>query len=237
MKKFLFIFLVVIIFLTAIFGIWGYIKAQSVKEDGENLRQLTANLLVLEEVDPYSSQIPLKDWKSLADHGPAISEEVEKLSTIDEFMKQKMSDFFSVESGDKYREAQYLQLLIVGQERLNLKNEQPRTKTEIEEIISVLKETQEEINDKGLSLGPDLNQSLENLEAEADIFLKECEGIAIKMTFTDPPTQLKMANFDKASDELRIAIAESLNDHVWLQDEIKQDIFRLASSNWVNPIK
>jgi hypothetical protein len=228
--------LAVIIILAAIFDIWGYVKAQAVKEDGEKLRQLTADLIVLEEVDPYSSQIPLEDWKNLAENSSVVLREIEEFSAIGDSLKQKISEFFLAKPADKYREAQYLQLLISGQEILNLKNEQPRTRAEIIEIISTLKATQKEINDKDLSLGPDLNQSLGVLEVEADIFLNECERVVDRMTDSGPPTPLRMANFDKATDELKIAIAQSLNDYVQLQDELKLEINLIADSSWINPL-
>lgn len=236
MKNFLWAILAIAIIAVVIFGIWGFVKAQTVRDRAKDLDQLTTDLLVLEEVDPYGTQIPLADWKNLADRSSSIMEEIEKLSDIDESLKQKMNEFFSVKSIDKYREAQYLQLLMNGQEKLNLKNEQPRTKAQIEEILDTLRQTQNEINNKNLSLGPELDQARKTAEIEAEVFMEECNSIAVRMTPDAPPTQLKMANFDKATDELKMAIAQSLNEYVRLQNEIKQEISNLVSSSWINPL-
>jgi len=237
MKKFVWGLVIIIILAGVGFGIWGFAKAQKSKEQGKELERITAGVLVLNKIETEDVEVSLTEWKNLSEADPSIKDELEKVSSIPHSLQNKMNEFFSAQPADKYEEVQYLQLLLDGQRQLDLKNQQAKSKRQIEEIVKAIDNLQNEINQKGLSLGPEYNQTMKALETEAEAFKANCNNIISKTAYDSPATQLRTAGFDKAFDVLKLTIIQSLNNYVDLQDSIKKEIADLANSNWINPLR
>jgi len=90
---------------------------------------------------------------------------------------------------------------------------------------------------KNLSLGPKFNTLFNKAEQEAMTFKNSLSELNIKMDDNSPSVQLSSAGFDKAIDELKQEIANSLNEWVNLQNDIKKEVSDLANCNWINPLK
>ncbi len=236
MKKFLWATLTIVIIAIIAIGIWGYVKAQSVKQEGRELDQIALQFMVLEEIEPKDVSVPLQSWKNLYNNTTVIKEQIDTFDTIPSSLKDKMNEFFSVKLADKYMEVQYLQLLMNGERKFNLKDQQPKSKGQIEEVVKAIEATRKEIVDNNLSLGPEYNEKMKELEKETDSFLNMCNDIISKTTYESPATQLGTAGMDKALDSLKAEIIQSLNDFVGLQNEIKREVSNLVSSNWINPL-
>ena len=235
MKKFIWGLFIIIIIATVGIGIWGFIEAQSAKRQSQELEDITSDVLKLNKIENSNTEISLIEWEDLANGSSLIGKKLEKNPSIPRSLRDKMEEFFSAKPSDKYREAQYLQVLLEGEVRFNLKDQQPKSKEQIEEIVKAIDETQNEINQKGLSLGPEYNQKMKDLEKETASFKTSCNDIVSKTTSDSPPTQLSSAGMDKAMDDLKTAIINSLNNYVDLQDEIKREISGMATANWVIP--
>jgi len=191
--------------------------------------------LVLDKINQNDAEIFLSDWKSLAQRATSTRNELENITSVPSPLRDEINQFYSAKTQDKYEEAQYLQALLDGQQKLDLKSIEPRSKGQIETILSEFDKLQNNINQNNLSLGPEFDTQTKKVEQEAATFKTNLTDLNSKMNSASPPTQISSAGLDKAVDDLKQAIIESLNGHVDLQDKIKKEISNLASTNWVNP--
>ena len=99
-----------------------------------------------------------------------------------------------------------------------------------------LNDSQGKVNQQDISLGPAYESLQLALEEAVNAFEKELNSLASKMTYDSPATQPNIADLDRTMDEMKLAITQSLNDWVTLQDEIKDGISKLATANWINPL-
>ncbi|MDH4358886.1 MAG: hypothetical protein OEV37_03045 [Candidatus Berkelbacteria bacterium] len=238
MKKALISIIVIVLLAGAGFGVWGYLKAQNIKKQGEDLRQITSDTLSLKSIEPNDVEVSLEEWKNLSENSSSIRNEMSKISNIPSGLESNLSQFYSDKSQGKYKEAQYLQILLDGQRKLDLqaKTENKKSKGQIETILNELREIQNQINQSNLSLGPEFDLLMKELQQEADSFLSETAKVAEGMNYESPAIQLNAAGLDKTIDELKTAVTKSLNDWVSLQDKIKDEIGKLSTANWVNPL-
>jgi type II secretory pathway pseudopilin PulG len=235
MKTAIWIIIVVIILAILGIGILGYIKAQDLKKQGKEVEQITADTMKLMRTNSNDPEISLTDWKNLSDKAPTIKSDFEKITTVPNSLKNNLDQFYSAKAQEKYKEAQYLQFLLEGQSSLDLKNNTPKSKGQIETVLSEFDKLQNNLSQSDLSLGPDFSTMQKKVEQEATAYKSSLTDLASKMDFNSPSVQLNTAGFDKAVDELKMAIVDSLNQWVDLQDSIKQEISDLANKNWVNP--
>jgi len=236
MKGFLWGILVVVILVAAGLGIWGFVKAQQVKEQGRELQELTADTMVLKEINPSDFEIELAGWRNLAEKAPSIKQELDKISTIPGPLANKVFQFYDAKAQDKYKEAQYLQILLNGQRKLDLKSIEPKSKGQIETILAEFEKMQNNLTQSDISLGPEFNTLKTKLEQEAGTYKTNLTDLYNKMNSSSPATQISAAGLDKAVDDLKDALVKSLNEYVQLQNEIKRDIANLANANWVWPL-
>jgi hypothetical protein len=234
MKKFIVALLVIVLLLVVVFGIWGYIKAQDIKKQGSEIDQITSGTLALTPVNQNGAEISLSAWKALSDQSTSVLSRLEKLSAAPDSLKNKASQFYSAKAQDKYKEAQYLNALLVGQRGMDLKSSNPKSKGQIETTLKSLDKMQSELNN--LAVGPDFNTLLRKAEQESAKFKEESTNISSKMSFESPAVQLSSAGLDKAMDELIQAISKSLNSWVDLQNQIRDEISAMSKANWVNPL-
>lgn len=235
MKKTIGILAVIIIVIAAGLGIWGYFKAQEVKKQGKAIERMTAGTLNLQPVGA-NDPIQLSDWKNLSDEAPKIKTELEKFTAASESLKESANQYYSIKAQDKYKEAQYSQILAEGQSSLDLKNNQPKSKGQIETVLGEFDNMQTKLRSNNLSLGPEFNTLFTKVQQEASTFRGSANNIASSMTFSSPAVQLNTAGFDKAIDELKQAVTKSLNDWVDLQNRIKNEIQAMSNVNWINPL-
>lgn len=228
--------IIIVLLLAAGFGIWGYTKAQEVKKQGKALEQITADTMTLKEINQSDFEISLSDWKNLAEKSSLILSELEKIAAAPEALKNKISQFYSAKTQDKYKEAQYLQFLLDGQRKLDLKSTEPKSKGQIETILKEFDNLQNNLTKNNLSLGPEFDTQTKKLEQEAATYKTILTDLYNKMNSSSPTTQISAAGLDKAVDDLKQAIMKSLNDWVELQNDIKNDISGMANANWVNPL-
>jgi len=238
MKTFLWVIVVLIILGGAGFGIWGYAKAQDAKKQAKELEQITAGTMDLKKIDSNAVEISLSEWKNLSDKAPSMATELASITLVPESLKNEVGDFYSAKAQDKYKEAQYLQVLLEAKRRLGLdaKAGAEKSKGQIETVLKELDNLQNEVNQKNLSLGPEYDTQMKKLEQEVTTFKTSTSDLASKMNFDSPSVQLNSAGLDRAIDELKMAVSKSLNDYVELQDKIKNEISGLATGNWVNPL-
>lgn len=232
-----FLLITAVILLLAIgLGLWGFVQAQSIKEKGKEIQEITSGTLVLEEINSGEVEIDLTDWKNLAEKAQSIKNELEKQENSPVELKNKISQFYDAEAQDKYKEVQYLQILLDGQRRLDLKSTEPKSKGQIETILAEFEKMQSSITKNDISLGPKFNTLKTKLDQEAGLYKTNLTDLSNKMNLTSPATQLNVAGFDKAIDELKDALIKSLNEYVELQNEIKNDIANFANTNWIWPL-
>jgi hypothetical protein len=234
MKKFIGFLLVIIVLIAVIFGIWGYIKAQDIKKQGAEIDQITSGTLALTPVNQNGTEISLSAWKTSSDQAASTLSRLEKLSAAPDSLKNKASQFYSAKAQDKYKEAQYLNSLLVGQRGMDLKSTNPKTKGQIETTLQNLDKMQSELS--SLALGPDFNSLLDKARQESAKFKEESTRISDGMNYDSPGVQLSSAGLDKAMDELIQAISQSLNSWVDLQNQIRDEIGSMSKANWVNPL-
>lgn len=226
---------VVVLLLGVGFGAWGFVKAQSIKEKAKEIQQITAETLVLREINQSDFEINLAGWKKLVDDSVSVKNELDKIENVPENLKNKIFQFYDAKAQDKYKEAQYLQILLDGQRKLDLKSTEKKSKGQIETILQEFDILQKNLTQSDISLGPDFNNLKTKLEQEAGIYKTNLTDLSNKMNLSSPATQLSVAGLDKAVDELKDALIKSLNDYVQLQNEIKSDIANLANASWVWP--
>jgi hypothetical protein len=235
MKKVI-IGIIIIILLGVIgLGVWGYLKAQEVKKQNKEIQQITADTLVLEKINQNDTEIALSGWKKLAEKATSTGNDLDNIASAPSSLRESVSQFYGAQAQDKYEEAQYLQFLIDGQQKMDLKSTQPKSKGQIETVLSEFNKLQNNINQNSLSLGPEFNTQMKKAEQEAETFVASLNNLISKMNSESPATQISSAGLDKAADDLKQAIIESLNKHVDLQDKIKKEISDLSNINWVNP--
>ncbi len=236
MKKTLIAISVIVLMLLIAFGIWGYVKAQDVKKQAKNLEQITSDTLTLSQVETNNIATSLAGWKALSDKASLLRGQLESIEGFPSALKDDLTKFYSAQAQDKYVEVQYLQLLAEGQSSMDLKSASPKSKGQIESVLQRYDELQNGLSRNNLALGPSFNALLAKTEQEASAFRKSASDIHDKMTYESPSVQLSTAGFDKAIDELKMAIANDLNEWVSLQGKIKGEMTDLGSANWINPL-
>jgi len=227
--------IVLVLLLGAGFGFWGYIKAQEVKKQGKAIEQITNGTMGLKEISSGDFEIPLGDWKKVSDSMRLVENKLVSFNAIPLSLQKKINDFYSSEAEVKYKEAQFLQTLIDGQRKMDLKNTQPKSKGQMETVLSEFDKMQKSLDQNPLASGAEIDAALTKFHLEAPLFQKSVMDLANQMNFSSPAVQLSSASLDKAIDELKQALMKSLNDHVQLQNEIKKEISDLANINWVVP--
>lgn len=233
MKKYLWGILIILILAGIGVGVWGYFRANKIKDQAKEIEQITANTLNIEPVKQDESEIPLSTWKNLSDKALAIKTEIDKNSVVPDSLKEKASQYYSAKAQDKYKEIQYLQYLNEFQSEMDLKNNQPKSKGQIETILSKYDQlTKQVIN---LSIGPEFDSSRLKVEQEMAMFKSDLTNMSSRMDYTSPAVQLSSAGLDKAIDELKQELIKSLNDFVDLQNGIKDEIAKLGKASWVMP--
>ncbi len=216
------------------FWIWGYLKGQEIKKQGQQLEQITSDTLKLATVNSDSFEISLSEWKNLSEKAPSIIDQFETISAASDLLKEKANRFYGAQSQDKYREAQYLQILLNGQRTMDLKNTQSKSKGQIESALKQLEEFQNSLSD--LSLGPEFNEELAKLNQESSTFKESITRLNEQMSYSSSSVQLDSAGLDKAIDELKQALIKTLNDFVDLQNSIRDEIQKMSSTKWFNPL-
>lgn len=237
MKKAVLATIIIVLVLGAGIGVWGYFKAQQTKEQGKQLQELTADTMALKEINSSDFEIELISWENLAEKSSSILNELGKITAMPEALKNKINQFYSAKAQDKYKEAQYLQFLLDGQRKMGLKENQPKSKGQIETVLAEFDKMQKNLDQNKLTSGPEIDVALTKFHQEAPIFQASIMDIANNMNYSSPGVQLSSAGLDRSIDELKQAIIKSLNDHVNLQNDIKDDISGMANANWVNPLK
>ncbi|HRZ29267.1 MAG TPA: hypothetical protein P5052_00405 [Candidatus Paceibacterota bacterium] len=134
------------------------------------------------------------------------------MDIVSDSFKEKIDKFYGAQAQDKYQEAQYMQVLIDTQRQLDLKNQQPKSKDQIKLILAELNNIQAGINQNNLSLGPKFNVFHDKFEQEALIYKNNLTELVSRMNNRSPSVQLSSAGLDKAIDELKLEIANSLNE-------------------------
>lgn len=236
MKKILWIIIALLVVVGLGFGLWGYMKAQGAKKDGQEIKEITSGTLDIESIKPGQREISLTPWKTLAEKSPSILSELDKNTVAPDSLKTKAAEYYSAKAKDKYVEAQYLQELLAGQSAMNLKSTNAKSKTEIETTLSTLEKMQNDINQKNLSLGPEFDNTSKSTQQETQNFKRLATDLSSKMTSSSAPIQLGTANLDKSMDDLIMEIINSLNKWVDLRDQISDEVNSIASVFWLNPL-
>ena len=236
MKKFLIVVGIILICLAAGLGIWGYLKAQEIKKQGDLIERATSETTSLEMVKQDQIEISLLPWKNLAENSSRVLDELENVDFASADLREKIGEFYSAQAKDKYHEAKYMQVLIETQRKLDLKNQQPKSKGQIESILTEFSNMQNIVTENNLSLGPKFNTTYNKVEQEAMTFKSSLTDLSGKMNSQSSPVQLSSAGFDKSVDELKQEIANSLNEWVDLQNEIRNQIGDMKSTNWIMPL-
>lgn len=233
MKKALWAILIVIVLASVIFGIWGYFIAKDIKTQGKEIEQLTNDTLELKTITMNENSVQLEHWQNLSDKSSSILNEMEKYSVISDTLKKNTSEYYGVQAQDRYKEAQYLHFLNEAQGSLDLKSTQSKSKGQIETIAKYYDDLIISGND--LSLGPKFDGSRHKVEQEAEAFRENLNNIVVQMNNESPPVRLRTADLDKAIDELKQEIIQSLNDWVDLQNNIREEIANMGKTNWIMP--
>ncbi len=236
MKKFLIVLVIAIVLAAVGFGAWGYLKAQEFKKQAQQIQQIIEETANLETVNQSDGEVSLNGWKTLSERSVGARTELEDISAISGELKEKVGRFYDAAAKDKYKEAQYLNLLLEGQSEMALKDTTAKSKVQIDNVLKAYDNLQTEITKNNLSLGPQFEVTLSEMEQEAPIFRSTVADLSSKMNSTSPSVQISSANFDKALDGLIQQIVRSLNDWVDLQNEIKNEVSQITKSNWVNPL-
>lgn len=236
MKKFLIVLVIAIVLAAVGFGAWGYLKAQEFKKQAQQIQQIIEETANLETVNQSDGEVSLNGWKTLSERSVGARTELEDISAISGELKEKVGRFYDAAAKDKYKEAQYLNLLLEGQSEMALKDTTAKSKVQIDNVLKAYDNLQTEITKNNLSLGPQFEATLSEMEQEAPIFRSTVADLSSKMNSTSPSVQISSANFDKALDGLIQQIVRSLNDWVDLQNEIKNEVSQITKSNWVNPL-
>lgn len=237
MKKIIIMIVTVILLISAGLGIWGYLKAQEIKKQANEIESITADTLNLQTVSQNDEQIRISDWKNLAEKAPIIKSELAGITATSDSLREKLFQFYGTKAEDKYKEVQYLQILSDGQSGLGLKDAQPRSKGQIETVLDEFNKFENHLNQKNISLGPEFSDLLTKVQQEAVSIKSSLTFMHAGMTYSSPSVQISSAGLDKAIDELKQAIAKSLNDQVDLQNNIKNETSEMAKTNWINPLK
>lgn len=233
MKKFLWGLLIVIVLAVIGFGIWGYLKASDIKKQGREINEITGNTLNLQTVSMDSADIQLEPWKNLSDKSTDILNQLAQYSAPSDIFKEKARQFYSAKAKDKYGEIQYLQFLKEFQSSMDLKINQPKSKGQIETILTSYDTSMaQSVN---LAVGPEFNSSLEKVRQEAAAYKSNLADLSSRMNYSSPAVQLNSAGLDKAIDQLKQEITLSLNGWVDLQNVIKDEIANMGNANWVMP--
>ena len=119
-KKIFIIVGIITLFAVAGFGVCGYLKAQEVKERGQAMGQIAAGTLNLETLKQDQTEISLLPWKNLSENSTRILKELETVIVAPDDLREKVGEFYSARAKDKYVEAQYLEVLIDVQRKLDL---------------------------------------------------------------------------------------------------------------------
>jgi hypothetical protein len=235
MKKILISIIAVAVLIIIAFVALGFFKAQDIKKQGRELEQMTINTMVLERIESGDFEISLSKWKNLVDSAPIMKSDLEKFSGVSNSLKEKIDQFY-FQANEKYKEVKYLQFLLDAQRKLDLKSTQPKSKGQIETVLQNFAEVQSGLSQNDFSLGEDFDSQLAKMQQEANIFKKSLNDLVGNMGYNSPAIQVSSAGFDKAIDDLKQTVKESLNDWIDLQNEIKLKISDLANINWVNPL-
>ena len=233
MKKFLWGILTVIVIAGIGFGVWGYVEANKIKQDWENINRLIGETMVFEPIDQNQDILNLDGWEMLHERAPELLSELQNYDIASVSLKEKLNEYYGPQAQDRYKEAQYLQFLNEAQGSLDLKSTQPKSKGQIETIAKYYDDLI--ISGDDLSLGPKFDDSRHKVEKEAETFRENLNDIVVQMNNESPPVRLRTADLDKAIDELKQEIIQSLNDWVDLQNEIKDEIANINRAAWVIP--
>lgn len=233
MKKALWVIIIAIVLAGLGFGIWGYLEANKIKRDGEDINQLTSNTLALDTVKIKDENLKIDEWEILSDEAPEILSKLQGYTLPDSF-NDKLKDYYGNQAHDRYKEAQYLQFLNEFQGSLDLKSTQLKSKGQIETIAKYYDDLISQKNN--FSLSPKFDSSRQKVEQESEAFRKDLNDIGINMSYETPPVRLRTADLDKAIDELKQEIAGSLNEWVDMQNEIKDEIANMIKVSWVMPL-
>lgn len=233
MKKTFLSVLVILIVAGLGFGLWGYLVAKDVKKQGEEIENLTSDTLNFKAVNLASDDVQLESWKNLSDKAPSILSNIEKYEVLPEGLKEAAVQYYSVQTKDRYKEAEYLDFLNRFQQSLDLKEVEPKSKGQIETIISEYDNLMTRTSN--LAIGPSFDSDRLKFEQESLDFKNTLNNINAKMTQESPVTQLRSADLDKTIDEFKQKIASSLNVWVEMQNIIKDEISNMNKANWVIP--
>jgi hypothetical protein len=218
------------------FGFWGFVEAQEIKKQGQEIQQITSDTLNLETIRQGQAEVSIEPWKNLSEKSSVTLIELEEnMSSAPEELKKDAAQYYGAKSEDKYVEVQYLLALIDAQERLDLKSQQPKSKSQIDSILKEFDNIQNSLNQSNLSLGPEFESTLNKVEEEGTLFRDNLTEESNRMNNESPPVQIRPAGLDKAIDDLKQEIIKSLNEWVDLQNKIKEEISNLSSANWVMP--
>lgn len=236
MKTFLKILAIFIIVAGIILGVWGYIMGQDFKRQGQELQELTEGTLNLEPITAHQENLPITIWQDYVNRSSNIYEKIENYPALQADIQLKIKEFYGAKANDKFGEIKYLQFLNNFQKELDLKNNTPKSKGQIETILENFDTLKNSATTENLSLGPDYNSYIESLDKESTDFKESLNTMQANMTADSPATQLRVADLDKTIDELKLAITESLNDWIDQQNIIQEEINKLAQTSWVMPL-
>lgn len=232
MKSTLWVVVGVLALVVAGVGVFGFLEAQKVKAMGKELARITGDSLNLEEVKQNDENINLAGWASLAQNATSTMEALEELENIPSIISENVSNYYGAQAEDRYREARYFQAINEMQQKLDLKSEEPKSKGQIETIQNEFARIREQMNRENMALGPQFNEAHDAMEKEANAYGESLSALVRNMNSGSEPTRLRVAGLDKAIDDLKQEIANSLNEWVALANTVHEEIAKLENASW-----
>ncbi len=213
-------------------GAFGFWEAQKVKKVGEELAQITGNSLEIEEVRQNDESVNLAGWESLAQNANNTRQALEKLENMPSGIRENTNQYYGAQAEDRYREARYFQAMSEMQQKLDLKSEEPKSKGQVETIQNEFARIRVQMNGENMALGPQFNEAHDAMEKEANAYGESLSALVRNMNSGSEPTRLRVAGLDKAIDDLKQEIANSLNEWVALAHTINEEIAKLENASW-----
>ncbi len=219
----------------ASFGVWGYITAQDVRQQGRDLQRITSDTTRLSRSQFDQSTIKLKYWKLLSDQATSVKSEIQSIHAASETLKANLNSFYSNEASNRYAEIQYLKVLTESQRKLDLDNSQSKTKEQIDALLNDL--NQFELNLSSVSINnAGLAGHLADLGYQITTLKRSLEYQSGEASILDSEYEVNTADLSKSINNLRQEIIKALDSWVSLQDQIKNEMDGMPEAVWVNPL-
>ncbi|MCX6737531.1 MAG: hypothetical protein NTX26_02245 [Candidatus Parcubacteria bacterium] len=236
-KKIVWAIIVIVLLALITIGILGCIKAQKIKTQAKQIKQITADTLNLKSIREDEFELPIQDWENIAEKAGEIKVELNKLDKAPALLREDMLVFYSEEALRRAKETKFLQLLIDGQRQIGLQEPiSEKSKGQIETTLDRIGNFKNNFDQEKLFfIGSDIDPLILKLQTEELNFENYLKGLYGKMTYEDKKVTVDANSLSNAAEELKIKLTKSLNDWVLLQEKIEQGISNMEKVFWVNP--